>query len=148
MGFRSGAYASVFSVKRGNGNYYDVNITTSHKDRGSGNYVRDFGAFVRFAGDAANVVAKYDGKSSKDNGNRPLARVKLGDVDTTNTYNAAKGITYTNHVVFTCEEVDGSSTGNYSANTSVSQNKGNANQWGSINDYVSNIPSDEAALFT
>ena len=148
MGFRCGAYASVFSVKRGNGNYYDVNITTSHKDRGSGNYVRDFGAFVRFAGDAANVVAKYDGKSSKDNGNRPLARVKLGDVDTTNTYNAAKGITYTNHVVFTCEEVDGSSTGNYSANTSIPQNKGNANQWGSINDYVSNIPSDEAALFT
>ena len=148
MGFRSGAYASVFSVKRGNGNYYDVNITTSHKDRGSGNYVRDFGAFVRFAGDAANVVAKYDGKSSKDNGNRPLARVKLGDVDTTNTYNAAKGITYTNHVVFTCEEVDGSSTGNYSANTSIPKNNGNANQLGSINDYVSNIPSDEAALFT
>lgn len=148
MGFRSGAYASVFSVKRGNGNYYDVNITTSHKDRGSGNYVRDFGAFVRFARDAANVVAKYDGKSSKDNGNRPLARVKLGDVDTTNTYNAAKGITYTNHVVFTCEEVDGSSTGNYSANTSIPQNNGNANKWGSVNDYVSNIPSDEAALFT
>ena len=33
MGFRTGAYASVFSVKRGQGNFYDVNITTSHKDR-------------------------------------------------------------------------------------------------------------------
>ena len=99
--------------------YYDVNITTSHKDRSSGNYVRDFGAFVRFAGDAANVVARFDGKSSKDNGNRPLARVRLGDVDTTNTYNAAKGITYTNHVVFTCEEVEGTSVGggNYAANS-------------------------------
>lgn len=153
MGFRSGAYASVFSVKRGNGNYYDVNITTSHKDRSSGNYVRDFGAFVRFAGDAANVVKKYDGKTSKDNGNRPLARVKLGDVDTTNTFNAAKGITYTNHVVFTCEEVDGTSTGtgstgNYSGNSYGNANRGGGNPMGSINDYVSNIPSDEAALFT
>ena len=150
MGFRTGAYASVFSVKRGNGNYYDVNITTSHKDRNSGNYVRDFGAFVRFAGDAANVVARFDGKSSKDNGNRPLARVRLGDVDTTNTYNAAKGITYTNHVVFTCEEVDGTSVGggNYTASSHGNTQGNNGGSAKSIDDYVSSIPDDEAALFT
>ena len=150
MGFRTGAYASVFSVKRGNGNYYDVNITTSHKDRNSGNYVRDFGAFVRFAGDAANVVARFDGKSSKDNGNRPLARVRLGDIDTTNTYNAAKGITYTNHVVFTCEEVEGTSVGggNYAGNGYSNSHGGNGGSAKTIDDYVSNIPSDEAALFT
>ena len=150
MGFRTGAYASVFSVKRGNGNYYDVNITTSHKDRSSGNYVRDFGAFVRFAGDAANVVARFDGKSSKDNGNRPLARVRLGDVDTTNTYNAAKGITYTNHVVFTCEEVEGTSVGggNYAANSHDNGHGNNGGHAKSMDDYVSSIPDDEAALFT
>lgn len=150
MGFRTGAYASVFSVKRGNGNYYDVNITTSHKDRSSGNYVRDFGAFVRFAGDAANVVARFDGKSSKDNGNRPLARVRLGDVDTTNTYNAAKGITYTNHVVFTCEEVEGTSVGggNYAANSHDNIHGNNGGHAKSMDDYVSSIPDDEAALFT
>lgn len=150
MGFRTGAYASVFSVKRGNGNYYDVNITTSHKDRSSGNYVRDFGAFVRFAGDAANVVARFDGKSSKDNGNRPLARVRLGDVDTTNTYNAAKGITYTNHVVFTCEEVEGTSVGggNYVSNSHDNVHGNNGGHAKSIDDYVASIPDDEAALFT
>lgn len=150
MGFRSGAYASVFSVKRGQGNFYDVNITTSHKDRSSGNYVRDFGAYVRFVGDAANVVAKLDGKNSKDNGGRPLARIKLGDIDTTNTYNAAKGITYTNHVVFSCEEVDGSSVGGgNNTNNSFRNNQSNGgNTAQSINDYVSNIPEDEAALFT
>ena len=150
MGLRTGAYASVFSVKRGNGNYYDVNITTSHKDRSSGNYVRDFGAFVRFAGDAANVVARFDGKSSKDNGNRPLARVRLGDVDTTNTYNAAKGITYTNHVVFTCEEVEGTSVGggNYAANSHDNVHGNNGGHAKSMDDYVSSIPDDEAALFT
>lgn len=150
MGFRTGAYASVFSVKRGNGNYYDVNITTSHKDRSSGNYVRDFGAFVRFAGDAANVVARFDGKSSKDNGNRPLVRVRLGDVDTTNTYNAAKGITYTNHVVFTCEEVESTSVGggNYTASSHGNPQGNNGGSAKSIDDYVSSIPDDEAALFT
>ena len=150
MGFRTGAYASVFSVKRGQGNFYDVNITTSHKDRSSGNYVRDFGAYVRFVGDAVNVVAKLDGKNSKDNGGRPLARIKLGDIDTTNTYNAAKGITYTNHVVFSCEEVDGSSVGGGSnASNSFRNNQPNGgNAMQSINDYVSNIPEDEAALFT
>lgn len=149
MGFRTGAYASVFSVKRGAGNFYDVNLTTSHKDRNSGNYVRDFGAYVRFVGDAANVVAKFNGKNSKDNGGRPLARIKLGDIDTTNTYNAAKNITYTNHVVFSCEEVDGTSTGgsNFSNNSYSNQNRP-ANNMGSINDYVSSIPEDEAALFT
>lgn len=150
MGFRTGAYASVFSVKRGQGNFYDVNITTSHKDRSSGNYVRDFGAYVRFVGDAANVVAKLDGKNSKDNGGRPLARIKLGDIDTTNTYNAAKGITYTNHVVFSCEEVDGSSVsgGNNSSNSFRNNQSSGGNTAQSINDYVSNIPEDEAALFT
>ena len=123
---------------------------TSHKDRSSGNYVRDFGAYVRFVGDAANVVAKLDGKNSKDNGGRPLARIKLGDIDTTNTYNAAKGITYTNHVVFTCEEVDGSSVGgSNNTNNSFRNNQPNGgNTMQSINDYVSNIPEDEAALFT
>ena len=150
MGFRTGAYASVFSVKRGQGNFYDVNITTSHKDRSSGNYVRDFGAYVRFVGDAANVVAKLDGKNSKDNGGRPLARIKLGDIDTTNTYNAAKGVTYTNHVVFSCEEVDGSSVGggNNSSNSFRNNQSNGGNTAQSINDYVSNIPEDEAALFT
>lgn len=150
MGFRTGAYASVFSVKRGQGNFYDVNITTSHKDRSSGNYVRDFGAYVRFVGDAANVVAKLDGKNSKDNGGRPLARIKLGDIDTTNTYNAAKGITYTNYVVFSCEEVDGSSVsgGNNSSNSFRNNQSSGGNTAQSINDYVSNIPEDEAALFT
>lgn len=150
MGFRTGAYASVFSVRRGQGNFYDVNITTSHKDRSSGNYVRDFGAYVRFVGDAANVVAKLDGKNSKDNGGRPLARIKLGDIDTTNTYNAAKGITYTNHVVFSCEEVDGSSVsgGNNSSNSFRNNQSSGGNTAQSINDYVSNIPEDEAALFT
>lgn len=141
MGFRSGAYASVFSVKKGNGNFYDVNITTSRKDKASGDYVRDFGAFVRFVGEAANVVARFDGKSSKDNGHRPLARLKLGDVDTTNTYNADKKLTYTNHVVFTCEEVDGASVNGGVPNTN------SANNTKSVDDYV-NAGGNEDELFT
>lgn len=145
MGFRTGAYASVFSVKKGNGNYYDVNITTSRKDKNTGNYVRDFGAYVRFVGDAANVVARFDGKTSKDNGNRPLARVKLGDVDTTNNYNAEKRTTYTNYAVFTCEEVEGTSVG---GGTYTTNNHNTVSNGKNINDFVNEIPSGEEELFT
>lgn len=144
MGFRSGAYASVFSVERGRGNYYDVNIATSHKDKNGGDYVTDFRAFVRFAGDAAKGIEKLNGLSSKDNGNRPIARIKLGDVDTTNSYSSSNNKTYTNHVVFTFEFVE--STFNNAANT------GTVTQTPSINDYVNSIPNNaadsEEGLFT
>ena len=87
MGFRSGSYASVFSVKKGNGKYYDVNITTSKKDKSTGNYNTDFRGFARFIGNAADVIAKYNGKNGA-----PICRIKLGDVEVTNSYNKEKNI--------------------------------------------------------
>lgn len=134
MGFRNGAYASVFSVKKGTGNFYDVNLATSHKDK-NGEYNTDFRGFVRFIGDAGKVVAKYAGQSDK----KPICRIKLGNVDTTNTYNKEKNVTYTNHVVFSCEMADGSGQG------------GSTNNYRDIANYVNSMPSmsaDEEALFT
>lgn len=135
MGFRNGAYASVFGVKKGTGNFYDVNLATSHKDKNTGEYTTDFRGFVRFIGDAGKVVARYAGQSSKS----PICRIKLGSVDTTNTYNKEKNVTYTNHVVFSCEVADGSSHG------------GSSNNQRDIANYVNSMPSmsaDEEALFT
>lgn len=137
MGFRSGAYATVFSVKKGNGNYYDVNLSTSHKDRQSGNYVRDFNGFVRFVGEAAKAIAKFDGRNSKDNGNKPVTRVKLGDVDARNTYDATKKVTYYNFTVFTFEDAND----NGGSNNKKSSNK-------TANDFVNNVPSGDDDLFT
>lgn len=146
MGFRSGAYASVFAVEKGRGNYYDVNIATSRKDKETGNYNTDFRAFVRFAGDAAKGIEKYNGMSSKNNGNRPIARVRLGDVDTTNSYSAENNKTYTHHVVFTFEFADDSNLNNKGAGMANASTDS-----ATISDYVNSIPSmssEEEGLFT
>lgn len=147
MGFRNGAFASVFSVREGRGNYYDVRIATSRKDPKTDNYVTDFSGFVRFAGSAANVIKKYLGMDSKANGNRPITRIKLGDVDTTNNFDAQKKITYTNHVVFSCEEVDNNGGVTHTANTATPAHT--AAPMPSLEDYVNTtLPTDEDALFT
>lgn len=133
MGFRSGAYAAVFSVKKGNGKYYDVNLTTSKKDKSSGNYNTDFRGFARFIGNAADTIAKYSGKNGS-----PVCRIKLGDVEVTNSYNKEKDITYTNYAVFSCEIADGN-------NGATTHNQKD------IAKYVNSMPSmpeDEEGLFT
>ena len=135
MGFRSGSYAAVFNVKKGSGNFYDVNITTSKKDRNTGTYNTDFRGFARFVGKAADVISKYNGKNGV-----PVCRIKLGDVEVTNSYNKEKNVTYTNYVVFTCEIADGN---NQSGNNKQNQRD--------IASYVNAMPSmsaDEEGLFT
>lgn len=142
MGFRNGAYASVFSVVKGSGNFYDVRLCTSRKNRSTGNYEQDFGGFVRFVGNAAEKISKYEGADSKNLGGNPIVRVKLGDVDTTNTYNKEKKITYTNHVVFTFDYPNGDDS--QSPTVRNADNK-------TVNDYVANIPdnsNDDEELFT
>ena len=139
MGFRNGAYASVFSVQKGNGNYYDVNIATSRKNRTSGQYETDFRGFVRFAGTAATGIASLDGQHSKNNGNRPISRVKLGDVDTTNSYSARDNRTYTHHVVFSFDFA-GDSNRTVAPQTNTDQK--------TANDYANAIPDDEEGIFT
>ncbi len=136
MGFRNGSYASVFSVKKGNGKYYDVNITTSKKDKSTGSYNTDFRGFVRFIGNAANAIAKYEGRSGS-----PICRIKLGDVEVTNSYNKEKNVTYTNYAVFSFEMADG----NNNAKGNIAQDQRE------IAKYVNSMPSmpeDEEGLFT
>ena len=138
MGFRNNCYAAVFSVKRGNGNYYDVNLATSRKDKNTGEYNTDFRGFARFVGDAGNVIARFDGQSSKS----PVCRVKLDSVEVTNSYNREKNVTYTNYVVYSCEMADGN---NGNQHRSVSQNQRD------VASYVNSMPSmpeDEEGLFT
>lgn len=136
MGFRNGAYASIFSVKKGHGNYYDVNLTTSRKRRDTGDYETDFRGFARFIGEAATGIAKFDGKDSKNNGNHPVARIKLGSVDVSNSYNTSTNKSYTNFIVFSFEPADAD-------NDSDSKPKKSAT------DYANNVPTgDDEELFT
>lgn len=103
MGFRKGAYATVWEVRNGSGNWMDVRLSISKKNRQSGEYETDFSGFARFIGDAADKASCL--------GER--ARIKIGECDVTNYYNKEKGITYTNFAVFSFEDADGgSSSGN------------------------------------
>lgn len=96
MGFRSGAYATVWEVKEGNGNYTDVRLSISRKDKNTDTYITDWSGFARFIGDAHTLASSLGEKS----------RIKLGDVDVTNRYDKDKQTTYTNYAVFGAEIVE------------------------------------------
>jgi len=104
MGFRQGAYATVWEVEA----LSDVNtkgrISISRKNKQTGEYETDFSGFVNFIGTAAAKKAAC--LKEKD-------RIKLGDVDLTTKYDAEKKITYYNPKIFsfdTQDELDGKST--------------------------------------
>ena len=97
MGFRNGAYATVWETKPGNGNWTDVRLSISRKNR-DGEYETDFSGFVRFIGDA-HTGAAYLGEKS---------RIKIGECDVTNRYDKEKKVEYVNYKVFGFEMADGS----------------------------------------
>lgn len=144
MGFRNGAYASVFAVKKGKGNWYDVNLVINKKGQ-DGNYVRDFNGFAMFIGDAATVIGKYDGQNAKDNGNRPLARIKLDSVDVSNSYNSEKKTTYTTFKVFNCEEIVQNGQGSQSGKTSATKKTTTRK---TASDYANDVGGAEEMPFT
>lgn len=148
MGFREGAYASVLSVQKGRGNYYDVNLSVNKKDKQTGQYFRDFSGFVMFIGSAANEIAKLNGQNFKNNGFKPLARIKLGEVDTSNTYNAETRVTYTHHKVFTFTWEGANNTVSNTGAGGTNTTNNAQNDTADINSFVNTVPEDEEGLFT
>ena len=116
MGFRKGAWATVFDVRDGKGNFKSVRIAISRKNK-DGEYENDFSGYVTFFGTAA---AKADRLKERD-------RIQLGDVDVGNFYDKEKNITYTNYKVFDFDYADeagssapaGAGKGNPKANFDV-----------------------------
>lgn len=103
MGFRTGAYASVWDVTPVNDRNTKIRISTSNKNKTTGQYEQDFSGFVLCLGTAC--AAKAAGLTKG-------ARIKLGDVDTTNRYDSEKKITYTNHKMFSFDVMDSSGGNN------------------------------------
>lgn len=97
MGFRSGAYATVWDVRPKTPNITQLRLTVSKKPRGSDEYVQDFSGFCSVIGQtaakAALALKEHD-------------RIKLGDVDVTTQYVKEKNITYTNYAIFSFEKVE------------------------------------------
>ena len=87
MGFRTGSYATIWSVESASDTRTKARISISRKNKQTGEYDTDFSGFVDFIGTAA--ARKALTLKEKD-------RIRLGDVDVTNNYNKEKNITYTN----------------------------------------------------
>lgn len=94
MGFRQGAYASIWEIEPISDTNIKLRISTSRKNRESGEYEQDFSGFVNAIGTAA--AKKAAGLKKGD-------RIQLGDVEVTTKYNSDKKITYTNFRVFSFE---------------------------------------------
>lgn len=115
MGFRTGAYAKIWSVEKGNGNYYVADMSTSRKNA-DGDYEKDWGnKFVRLIAGAANVAETLEDG----------ARVRIGDCEVTNYYDKSKQTLYTNYVIFSFMEDNDDNNGGESKGTDKkSNNKG------------------------
>ena len=96
MGFRKDAYATVWEVKPGNGNWDDARMSISRKDKNTGDYYTEWSGWVRLIGDAHNDSHLLGEKT----------RIKLGDCDVTNKYDKEKQTTYTNYALFGFELAD------------------------------------------
>ena len=107
MGFRAGAFAKVWRFEN-KGNYSVVELSTSKKNKQTDQYETDFsGKFVRFIGQAhTDIQSLQDG-----------VKIKLGDVEVTNSYNKETKQSFTNFLVFSFEVADNNGNGQVSASS-------------------------------
>jgi hypothetical protein len=97
MGFKNGGYAKVWAVED-KGNYSVVELSSSKKNKETGEYETDFSnKFVRFIGTAHKEAGKLGRNDS----------IKLGDIEVTNKYDKTKNTTYTNYMVYSFEKSEG-----------------------------------------
>lgn len=111
MSYRQGGYMTVWDVKPGKfGDTTRVRLSSSRKDKQTGEYIQDFAGFCTFFGKAGD-----DAMSLK-----PRDRIKLGECDVTTKFDKAKNVEYVNYRVFGFEMADG---GNSMANMTPEEKK-------------------------
>jgi len=97
MGFKVGSYAKIWKVEN-KGNYSIVELSISKKNKQSNQYETDFSSkFVRFIGRAHTDIGLV----------QENCKIKLGDVEVTNSYNKDTKQSFTNFLVFSFETVEG-----------------------------------------
>lgn len=99
MGFRTGAYAKVWSIDAKSDTNTSLRISISKKNKQTGEYENDFAGFVNCYGTA---VATQAARLKEGD------RIKLGDVDVGNKYDKEKNKEYVYYKVFSFEMADGS----------------------------------------
>lgn len=100
MGFRTGAYATIWETNAVSESFIKARISISVKNKQTDQYEDEFTGFVAFVGTATAKKAAV--LKARD-------RIKLGDVDVTNTYDREKKREYTNFKIFSFEMADGQS---------------------------------------
>lgn len=106
MGFREGAYATVWEFRKDDRST-TIRISTSRKDKQTDEYITDFSGFVRLIGSAKEKSGQIE-KAVVGKGEH--YRIRLGACDVTNRYDKESGITYTNYALFDFEPADGSAS--------------------------------------
>ena len=100
MGFGTGNYAKVWASED-KGKYSVVELSTSKKNKETGEYATDFSSkFVRFVGTAHERLKDLDANG----------RIKLGNCDVT-TSKAEDGRYFTNFTVFSFDNVEAKADG-------------------------------------
>lgn len=102
MGFRTGAFVTVWEVESVGDTRTKARVSISRKNKQTGAYDQDFSGYINFIGSAC--AAQALSLKEKD-------RIKLGDCDLSTWYDKEKKITYYQPKVFSFEKVDSGQSG-------------------------------------
>lgn len=105
MGFKVGSYCKIWGVESTKPNITKVRLSTSRKNKQTGQYETDFSGYCSFVGNCAVAALKL----------REGDRIKLGDVDVSNRYDKEAKREYTYYTVFSFEMADNNFSGGGSA---------------------------------
>lgn len=91
MGFRSGAYATVWEVIPKSGTNTELRISISRRNKETNEYEQDFSGYVWCVGGSAAQKAAILKKRD---------RIRIRDCDVCMKLNEEKGVWYTNYKIF------------------------------------------------
>lgn len=117
MGFRKGAYCTVWSVDEA-ANSMKVRVSVSRKRKDTGEFEQDFSGFCSFIGTAKDKAKTLKVKD----------RIKLGDVDVTTFYNKDKGVEYVTYKVFDFDFVESGVGSSVSSKTEENPEEGEVDE--------------------
>lgn len=98
MGFRKGAYATIWEIKPISDTFVKARITISRKDKDTGKYEPEFEDYVAFSGSVAAKQALS--LHEKD-------RIQIGDCDIRNKYIPEKKMKYYNFFIYSFDMAGG-----------------------------------------
>lgn len=106
MGFREGAFATVWEITNQGESFSKIRVSTSRKDKKTDEYITDFNGFVSLIGEANKKLGNIESVLDSDG----RCRIKLGACDVSNRYDKDAGREFVNYTLFDFEMADGGTT--------------------------------------